>query len=169
MADVFTRSDRGPVAAAYEEHAPGLRQRIRRALRDDAAAEDVVQEAFVRLVVQVQTGPMPENIGGWLHRVAMNLVASSARRARTARLNAPRLLRHDQPVSPETSAEQHELVDRLSVAVAGLTPADRFAIELAARGIRRAEMARRLGRTEEATRALLSRARSKLRAELQLA
>ena len=168
MAHVPALSDLGPVAAAYVEYAPRLRQRMRAVLRDEAAAEDIVQEAFARLVVQVRVGPTPENLGGWLHRVGMNLVVSGARRDRTARVNAHRLLLGgDGPASPESTAEHRELLQRLSTAFAALEPPDRLAIELAARGLSRAEMARQLGRTEVATRAMLSRARNKLRVRLQ--
>lgn len=169
MSQTRALSDLGPVAAAYVEHAPLLRQRMRRVVRDDAAAEDVVQEAFARLVIQFRDGPIPDNVGGWLHRVGMNLVVSGARRAGTARRNASRLAVRDAPASPEATVESRDLLRRVGSALADMDPVDRSAIELAARGLSRADMARRLGRTEEATRALLCRARSKLRASLQVA
>ena len=154
------------VAAAYETHATELRGRFRRATFDDGVADDLLHEAFARLCVQTRVGPVPDNIGGWLHRVGMNLLASDARRAGTARRNAPRIAPVNRDQSPEETAEHRELSRRMTVALAALEPADRIAILLAAGGTSRAEMAQRLGRSEEATRALLCRARSKLRVSL---
>lgn len=154
------------ITMAYATHAVGLRQRFQRATFDDGLAEDLLQEAFARLCVQVQNGRTPDNIGGWLHRVGMNVLASEARRDRTARRNAERVRAPRGAESPEDSAEHRDLSRRLSIALAALEPADRTAILLAARGTSRAEMAVHLGRSEEATRALLCRARSKLRVSL---
>ena len=68
------------VEAAFDAHAPQLKAFALAAVRDDDAADDLVQETFIRFVKQVRSGDVPDNIGGWLHRVCANLIVSNARR-----------------------------------------------------------------------------------------
>ncbi len=51
------------VAEAYDESATRLRAFALRATRDPAGADDLVQEAFLRLVVEVRSGRQPDNMG----------------------------------------------------------------------------------------------------------
>lgn len=154
------------IAAAYVALASQLRGRFLRRTRDAARADDLVQDAFARLVVQSQAGLMPDNVGGWLYRVGMNLLASEARHLAVAQRKAAYLATSDLDPSPEVAAECHELLGRLRSALAAMPPIDRTAIMLAAGGKTGGDIARRLGRSECATRTLLCRARSKLRASL---
>jgi RNA polymerase sigma-70 factor (ECF subfamily) len=161
------------VAIAYEIHAPMLRGRFRRATWDDDQAEDLVQEAFARLLVAARAGTMPDNVGGWLYRVGMNAVASQARHAAVERRTAPRLqaaARDGAPSpSPESAAELSETVGRLGVALGALPHDARSAVVLAANGASGEELARLLGRSQGAARTLLCRARMQLRAGLEVA
>jgi RNA polymerase sigma factor (sigma-70 family) len=157
------------VEEAYAVHAAPLTRRLTSQMRDPAAAEDLVHEAFVRLTTEIRAGRAPDNVGGWLYRVAANLVASRGRHASVVERYAPSLPQPGVEASPEAaslSAERNRLVE---AALGTLGWADRQALLLAAQGYRGAEIAVRLGRTEGATRTLLCRARLRMRGELEAA
>ena len=59
--------------AAYAEFEPSLRRRLTAFVRDEATAQDLTQESFVRLLAEVRADRVPENMGGWLWRVGHNL------------------------------------------------------------------------------------------------
>ncbi len=69
--------------------------------------------------------------------------------------------------SPSERADRNERFERLAVALAGLPDAQRMAVELRyLHGLKVADIARRLGKTEGAVSLLLHRAVAKLRVEL---
>jgi RNA polymerase sigma-70 factor, ECF subfamily len=160
------KTDAACLAAAYTVNADRIYGRLLVATRDPALAEDLVQEAFARLVVESQAGRMPDNVGGWLHRVAMNLLASRARHLKVAD-RYERQFRPDQlDDSPEDVLERRELARELKSVLDAMAPTDRTAILMAAQGCSALQIGERLGRTEPAARTLLCRARSRLRLEL---
>lgn len=155
--------------AAYAAHADRLTARLTAQTRDGAAAEDLVHEAFLRLAVELRAGRTPENVGGWLHRVAANLLVSGARhRAVAARHEASLAQRGVEP-SPETASIRAEEGRLLRTALGTLGATDRQALLLAAQGYRGHEIALRIGRSEGATRTLMCRARIRLRHHLAAA
>ncbi len=156
----------GTVEAAYATFGADVRRSALSRVRDEAAAEDVVQEAFLRLHLAVSSGRAPSNIGGWLHRVAANLVASQGRRSRVAVRCASRLV-SPEAISPEEVVLRHDADARLRAALAGLPSEERAVLVLAAAGLSGPEVALRLGRTHGASRALLCRARRRLRERLE--
>ena len=87
--------------AIYRAHAASLRGRLLMATRDPAVADDLVSEAFVRLATAIRTDHAPLDPPAWLHRVAMNLVVSRARRNTVASRALPGLLDRDVASSPE--------------------------------------------------------------------
>jgi RNA polymerase sigma-70 factor, ECF subfamily len=165
--DVFTTADgKWLVQEAYLAHAPALRRYIRSLVRDPAAADDLAQEAFLRLAREVQIRTAPDNVPAWLFRVGANLVASRARHAAVvARTPEPRVAGDGGP-RPEVVAEDAERAAMLHGALARLARDHRRALILAAEGYRGPEIAAILGRSPLATRALLCRARSRMRSQL---
>jgi RNA polymerase sigma-70 factor (ECF subfamily) len=157
------------VETAYDTNAGPLRRRLISVTHDVEVANDLVQEAFVRLAVEVRAGRVPDNVGAWLHRVAANLVASRGRHASVVDRRLADLPRPDHEPSPETASIEAEEATALRHALAGLRPLDRTALVMAAQGFRGPEIADRLGRSHGATRTLLCRARSKMRGELEAA
>jgi RNA polymerase sigma factor (sigma-70 family) len=157
------------VETAFEAHGSGLRRRVLSLTHELDVAEDVAQEAFVRLAVEVRAGRVPDNIGAWLHRVAVNLVASRGRHASVVDRRLADLPRPDHEPSPETASIEAEEAVALRQALDTLKPIDRAALVMAARGYRGPEIADRLGRSQGATRTLLCRARSRVRGELEAA
>ena len=177
MARGETSGDRGaggargePVAAvafsasaAYDDHGEALRLLLVRYTRDVAAAEDLAQEAFVRLLTEVAAGRPPTNTRAWLFRVGINLATSRARRMGVALRKAPDLLPRASMPSPEDELIDREERQRLKSLLDALPGDARAAMLLSAEGYSGAEIARRIGRTELATRSLLCRHRSRLR------
>ena len=66
----------------YDAVQPGLLRWLRRRMRDEVEAEDVCQEAFIRLLRELRAGRVPESPAAWVWRVAHNLLVSHARHAR---------------------------------------------------------------------------------------
>jgi RNA polymerase sigma factor (sigma-70 family) len=151
------------VEQAYAAHHDPLQRRLTAVTRDPAAAEDLAQEAFLRLVVEVRAGRVPDQPGAWLYRVAHNLAMSRGRRLSVAARNGTRLADAERAPSPEAMAIEAEDSRLLNRALDGLAAADRQALVLAAHGYRGQEIARTLGRSDGATRTLLCRARTKVR------
>jgi RNA polymerase sigma factor (sigma-70 family) len=126
-------------------------------------AEDVVHEAFVRLLVETGAGRMPLSPKAWLHTVCRNLVVSGARHAAI-------VARHPVPPNewgPDDNPEANVMrrFDALEVrrALAFVTPDARRALVLAAEGYSGAEIAAALNRSPEAIRTMTCRARARLR------
>jgi RNA polymerase sigma factor (sigma-70 family) len=151
------------VSAAFLAHSASVQGVALRSTRDPELAADVTQEAFLRLFVEAQAGRLPDNVGAWLYRTSANLIVTRARRAAVARRHAPSLVRFDGPAQPEAIAILHEDRDELHLALTTLPPAHRVALVMAADGATGVEIARRLGRSHNATRTLLTRARGRLR------
>ena len=157
------------VEASWAEHAAGLHAYLLSLTRDPSTAEDIAQEAFLRLTREVGDGRTPDNIGGWLHRVAANVAMSRARHNRVVDRYAPTLFDRGLGDSPEDEVLRSERDRLIRDALAGLSATDRAAVVMAAEGYRGPEIARALARTQAATRTLLCRARARLRGSLALA
>ena len=156
------------IVEAMEAHRPALERYVRSLVRDADEAADIVQETTVRLLIAARADGLPESPGAWMSRVAHNLVVSGARRRQTAEHHAEELLVGDEVHSTEEAILRHERDAEVFRALAAARSDDREAILLAASGYRTREIASRLGRTELATRALLCRARGRMRRSLDV-
>ena len=154
------------IGLAFDEYAGRLKAFARAATRDDDAAEDIVGDSFLRLVKEVRANRTPENIGGWLFRVASNLLASRGRH-RTVAERAKRFL-VDRGVgsSPEDIVLGREEDRTLVAALGELAPDARLALLMAGNGATSNEIAKAIGRTPGATRTFICRARLRLRQAL---
>jgi RNA polymerase sigma factor (sigma-70 family) len=157
-------------AAVYEAQWPALHRRALALCHDASMADDITQEVFVRLLTATREGWWPDNVGGWLNRVATNLAISQFRRQAVATrgLIATRAELNGSHRSAARSAED-VTISREGLRITGLAfkalGADaQTALRLAGHGYSRADIAKRLGRSEAATRTLICRARITLRA-----
>jgi RNA polymerase sigma-70 factor (ECF subfamily) len=150
------------VIRAYVRYAPRLRGFALSMVHDADAADDLVSEAFARLVAEVHDGRTPVHAGAWLHRVCSNLVVSGARHTSSLRRAIPRMLDVGVAASAEDIAERHDRDARVLVALAGLPHDARTALLLAADGHDSREIGMIIGRTPLATRAYLCRMRVRL-------
>ena len=155
------------ICRAFEAHEAELRRYARVRLRDESAAEEVVQESFFRLVREAEAGRFPAQPRAWLFRVTLNLIVSGARRAAVARSHATRApLTETRVESPEMQFLVSEQRENLTAALAATGRSGRTGLILASRGYSGREIASMLGRSEAATRTLLHRARKTVRHEL---
>jgi RNA polymerase sigma-70 factor (ECF subfamily) len=154
------------VGTAYLAHRAALQRYLTSLTRDPAAAEDLTQDAFERLTREVRSGRVPDDLGGWLHRVGHNLAMSRGRRMTVADRKRSELLVRDVEPSPESLAVAVEDQRAVCAALAFLGRVDREALVLASQGYPGAEIARSIGKSDVATRTLLCRARAKVRARV---
>jgi RNA polymerase sigma-70 factor, ECF subfamily len=160
----------GAVASAFEAYHAELYSFLRRSTRDERAAEDLLQETFLRLTKEVDAGRTPEHLRGWLYRVASNLAVSRGRRNTTAFAWMSQHGRQSiggMVESPESNVLARERRSGLDAILATLPAEARTALLLSADGFSGEEIAAAIGRSHGATRTLLSRARVRVRLALE--
>ena len=168
--DLLARFAAGDQAAAREltrRLAPRIHALARRMLNDPAEAEDVTQEAMLRLW-RIAPNWRDEGaaVGTWLYRVAGNLCIDRLRRRRELPTAMPPE-RPDEAPAAETRLETAERAAALQLALAGLPDRQRLAIVL--RHIEERpnpEIAAILEISVEAVESLLARGRRGLAAAL---
>jgi RNA polymerase sigma-70 factor (ECF subfamily) len=157
------------LTALYEAHRAELLGFLLRMTRDREAAEDLLQETFIRLIKEVRAGRAPDTVRPWLYRVAANAAISRSRHGAVWNRLLPRLVDRREPVRPESEFLRAERETDLHTALAELPPDGRAALLLAAQGFDGHEIAASIGRTEGATRTLLCRSRVRLRLVIEAA
>jgi len=77
------------LATVYRDY-PGLRALILRRVRDPDIAADILQDAAVTTLEKLRRGEIahPENLGGYLYRVALNHMRNRHRKDRSAQSSA---------------------------------------------------------------------------------
>jgi RNA polymerase sigma-70 factor (ECF subfamily) len=157
------------VTAAFQAHRAELFSFLARTTRDDADAEDLVQEAYLRLARQVRADRPPDQVRAWLYRVASNLAVSRFRRRTVARGFMSQFGSGElggESCSPEESVIRRERAAAMELALRSLPAKERLAVVRSGEGFSAREIAESISRSEAATRTLVCRARMKLRAAL---
>jgi len=151
----------------YSEHAEALHGYVRRFCQDQAAADDIVQETFIRAwrhLAQLRADGRP--IRPWLFRVARNLLTDADRAARSRPITVPASSAED----PGDDSGLGQVLDRQLVcdALQHLSPAHRTVlVETFYRGASTATVARQLGIPNGTARSRLHYALDALRRHLQ--
>jgi RNA polymerase sigma-70 factor (ECF subfamily) len=159
------------VLQAWSDHHGEIFAFLVRTTRDPEVAEDILQEAFLRLTREARADRMPDNARAWLYRVGGNLATSRGRRLAAAARGVMRLGRPTSQLPSENVPEAGYLhregrADLMRV-LAELEPSARAALLLASEGFSGAEIAAAIGRSEAATRTLLCRTRLRVRGRLE--
>jgi RNA polymerase sigma factor (sigma-70 family) len=157
------------VEAAFVEHRAPLVRHLTVVARNADVAEDLAQEAFVRLARELEAGRSPDDIGAWLHRVGTNLTMSRGRHLQVVDRHAAALAQPSVAPGPEHVVVERELTAAVGTVLAEMSLTERRALTLAAHGYEGAEIAASIGRTAGATRTLLCRARARIRERVELA
>jgi RNA polymerase sigma-70 factor (sigma-E family) len=95
----------GLVRALYTEHAASLVRLARLFVDDRNAAEDLVQEAFIRLARHAHRIEQPSKAAAYLRSIVLNLARDHNRRGLVS-------LRHRPPADAEASTAEDEVVLR---------------------------------------------------------
>lgn len=157
--------DKNDLVRRFEAERRRLQAVAYRMLGSASEAEDVVQEAWLRLA-RADAGTI-DNFGGWLTTVVARICLDQLR-ARKARREEPMSPDVPEPVSPETTDREAMLSDSIGVALLvvldALTPAERVAFVLHDMfDLPFEAIAPIVGRTPAAARQLASRARRRVR------
>ena len=157
------------LAALVESHSALLFRVVHSVLRNQAEAEDVVQDAFVRVLEHRQRLPEVREMRVWLVRIAWNLALDRRRRIRPEQFDegfAEGLVSRELPA--DEAMNEARRMKAVLREMERLPRAERDVLTLAAiEELGTAEMAEVLGRSESAVRALLFRARTRLRERLE--
>jgi RNA polymerase sigma factor (sigma-70 family) len=154
------------VLATYDAHHRELANFVRGIERDRDTADDIVSEAFVRLIEETRRGRTPEQPRAWLYRVAANLAIDRGRRRTVVTRVLGRLVDHGTEPAPDDEVLRGETRREVRAALSRLPVDARTALLLAAHGFSGRDIAEALGRSELATRSLICRARLRLREQL---
>ncbi|MGH6992317.1 MAG: RNA polymerase sigma factor [Caulobacteraceae bacterium] len=140
----------------------------RRMLGEEAEAEDVAQETFVRLWRQAgRWRPGVAKLDTWLYRVALNLCHDRLRRRREI-VTADPPDRADPSLSQESALERLQMAQIIRAELLALPPRQREAIALIhGEGLSGSLAAEAMGVSLDALESLLARARRSLRARLR--
>jgi RNA polymerase sigma-70 factor, ECF subfamily len=138
-------------------------------LRSRAEAEDVVQDVFVRVLEHRRSLSAVRDMRVWLVRVAWNLAIDRRRRIRPEQFDegfAEGLVGRDLPA--DEALDEAQRLRSVLRELERLPRAERDVLLLSVvEELGTAEMAEVLGRSESAVRALLFRARTRLRERLE--
>jgi RNA polymerase sigma-70 factor (ECF subfamily) len=174
------RKESAAVKLIIQQHNQRLYRIARSIVRDDAEAEDVLQEAYVRAFTNLESFRGEARLGTWLARIVMNEALGRLRRRRTTvelesvaaarRLEAQIIpFPHTNPqLDPETSMAQLEIQALLERAIDALPEGFRTVfVARAVEGMSIEETAELLGIRPETVKTRLHRARRMLRDELE--
>lgn len=154
------------ISELYREHHAHVRAFARRLLRDDASAEDLVQETFLALPTALRAyrgdSPLRSFVIGVAANNARHLVRSAVRRRSAHERSAE--IEPCPPSTPEDRAQQRELAESLARALDELPEEQRDALVLCeVEDHSAAEAAKIVGAKEATIRTRVFHAKKKLR------
>jgi RNA polymerase sigma-70 factor (sigma-E family) len=159
----MTGSEGGRLAELYQAHAPAAVRLAYLLTGDRALAEDLVQEAFVRLFGRFRDLRNPDAFGAYLRTTVVNLARSHFRRAKVERAYVDREARSSQASSPDAGGRQE-----MWEALQRLRPRQRAAIVLRYyEDLTETQTAEVLGCAVGTVKSLVSRGIDRLREELR--
>ena len=149
-------------------------------LRSPDDAQDVYQEAFLRVYKNIHTFRFDCSFHTWLYRIVTNICLDYLRKKKVRKEEATVVETSEGPVDrmdgfeegsahadPERTLHNRQLSQRIENALSGLTPRERMVFELRHyQGLRLRAIGEALGTSEEAAKNCLFRATQKMRAVL---
>jgi RNA polymerase sigma-70 factor (ECF subfamily) len=162
----IARGDESAYRTLTRRHLPAMVGLARRILGNAADAEDVAQEAMLRVWTNAPRWQPLALFRTWLTRVVVNLCLDRKRRASWVALEAAGDIIDPTLGAPE-KAEHDELIQLLTAAIAELPARQRTAIVLTySEGMSNAQAAEILDTSVSAVETLLVRGKQNLRARL---
>ena len=149
-------------------------------LRSHEEANDIYQEAFLRVYKNLHTFRFDCSFHTWLYRIVSNLCLDALRKRKVRREESSVVETSEGPLDrmdavperradgdPERSLESKELKERIREVLNGLTPRERAVFEMRHyQGMRLRTIGEVMGTSEEAAKNCLFRATQKMRAAL---
>ncbi|WP_244534552.1 sigma-70 family RNA polymerase sigma factor [Hyphomicrobium sp. CS1GBMeth3] len=162
------RQDAQAFRILVDRHLTPIVTLARRMLKDEAEAEDIAQEAMLRLWRAGETLDLgPHGVRPWLRKVTSNLCLDRIRAGRRTVVTDEVPEMAEAPTQA-VGLEEQDLARRVGEAMAALPERQRQALTLFHHeGMSQAEVGEVLGVSDEAVESLLARARRALRAALE--
>jgi RNA polymerase sigma-70 factor, ECF subfamily len=150
----------------WEEFHASLQQFIRRRISDEATAEDVLQDVFLRIHQHIDTLKDVRRLEGWIYQITRNAIIDAYRSSRhETTLEAAEML--DLPEELPDVDVVSELLPCVRAMVRNLPDLDRQALVLTEyQGLTQKELAERLGLSFSGAKSRVQRAREKLKQQL---
>jgi len=168
--DLMARAAKGDERAfrtLAERHAGAALRLARRFLGNDAMAEDIVQDAFLRVWINAPRWRPEAAFRTWLYRIVLNLCLNAKRRTADVPLDAAGEVA-DSALAPDEQLGRRERDTRLTAAIDALPQRQRAAIVLTYQeALSNAEVAGVLETSVSGVETLLVRARRALRAAFE--
>jgi RNA polymerase sigma-70 factor, ECF subfamily len=170
-ADAKDQSNRGRgknlatgAEGVYERFDGDLRRFVRRRVGDPDAAEDVLQDVYLKIHSRIGTLEDEEKVAAWVYAIARNAVRDfyRARRPAAELGEIP-----EEPPDPEAEELGADLARSVGTFLDGLAPEHRQALRLTEyEGLTQRELADRLGISVSGAKSRVQRARTRLKAML---
>ncbi len=151
------RGEREAFASLYREHARAVHALAWRITSDREAAEDIVQETFLRMLRLIGGLRPGEPVLPWLKQVASRLAMDRLRRTWRHVPEEPEVFGVDQGAAPADYSEAAGLLERLPPLARALVWLNQM------EGWSHQELGRRFGRSESWSKSIVSRALAQLR------
>ena len=174
------RGDRAAFDALVRRYDQEVLRMALRIVKSHEEAQDLYQEAFLKVYRSIGRFRLESKFSTWLYRVVMNVCLDHLRRQKSrGEMQMPES-EDGQPdylqsipeeraaLHPGRAYEAREIGDRLQLAMARLSPRERIVFELKhGQGMRLRDIGEMCGTSEEAAKNSLFRALQKLRSDLQ--
>jgi len=139
-------SVRRKVTATFELLRDPVHRYLYRVLGDAEEAEDLTQEAFLRLYSHLEKGRAVANVRAWIFQVAHNLAFDQQRSKSREPWRSEALEQHQDPApDAEERLMEQERRARLQSALGRLSPQEKECLELRAEGLTYREIAGIMG------------------------
>ena len=147
----------------WEDFRAPLRSFIRQRVHDEDVADDLLQEAFLKIHNGIGSLKDDQRLTGWLYRIVRNTITDHFRKAPFEELNTNNVAGHTEDVD-DASQELATCVSRM---VAELPEKYRHAIELAElQGTTQRRIASQLGLSVSGAKSRVQRGREQLKRKL---
>jgi RNA polymerase sigma-70 factor (ECF subfamily) len=154
-----------PANAIWSDLAPPLRKFIRRRVRDEHTADDLLQDVLLKAQTNLAAAPPAERLSAWLFQIARNTIIDHYRSPQNR--PSPATDESLDPPAPDDAPDDdltHELTGCLAPMIDKLPEPYREALTLADRdGLTQQAIASRLGLSLPGAKSRVQRARKLLR------